>query len=361
MKRTDSSRKDNLAAVEDYYKTSKNKKRIIIFLFIFTIAFSFFALSKGSAQVSFMEIMEAFHSKENKLANIVLWNNRLPRVLTALIAGVGLSIAGCIMQTTLANPLASPSTLGVSNAAAFGANIAIGFFGAGAIQNVGQSVAINSPYLTTFFAFAFSMLATLTILSLARLRGFTPETMVLVGVAISSLFSAGSILIQYFSTDSQVAAMVFWTFGDLGRVSWNEIKILFLATSITFIYFLFKRWDYNACDSGVEVAKSLGVNVDRLRFNSMLIASFLTSVMVSFMGMIAFVGLVAPQMMRRVLGVDHRFLIPASAITGGLLLLFSDTLARTIIAPIILPVGAITSFLGAPLFLYLLVKGVPRG
>ena len=186
------------------------------------------------------------------------------------------------------------------------------------------------------------MLATLTILSLARLRGFTPETMVLVGVAISSLFSAGSILIQYFSTDSQVAAMVFWTFGDLGRVSWNEIKILFLATSITFIYFLFKRWDYNACDSGVEVAKSLGVNVDRLRFNSMLIASFLTSVMVSFMGMIAFVGLVAPQMMRRVLGVDHRFLIPASAITGGLLLLFSDTLARTIIAPIILPVGAIT-------------------
>ena len=126
---------------------------------------------------------------------------------------------------------------------------------------------------------------------------------------------------------------------------------------LAIVYFMLRRWDYNALDSGEETAKGLGVNVETVRLGGMLVSSLIAAVTVSFLGIIGFIGLVGPQMMRRIIGEDHRFLIPASAMTGALLLLVSDTMARTIIAPVVLPVGAITSFLGAPLFLYLLARG----
>jgi iron complex transport system permease protein len=154
--------------------------------------------------------------------------------------------------------------------------------------------------------------------------------------------------------------MVFWTFGDLGRVAWQEVAIMTVVTAAAFVYFLLHRWNYNALDSGEDAAKGLGVHVERIRFRSMLAASLVTAVVVSFMGIIGFIGLIAPQMMRRVLGVDHRFLIPASAIAGAALLLFADTLARTLMSPVVLPVGAITAYFGAPLFLFILAKGYSR-
>ena len=154
--------------------------------------------------------------------------------------------------------------------------------------------------------------------------------------------------------------MVFWTFGDLGRINWNELFIITIVVFAGSLYFLFNRWSFNALDSGDATAISLGVDVDGLRFKSMALASLITAVSVSFVGIIGFVGLIAPQIMRRIIGEDHRFLIPSSALLGSFILLGADTIARTIIAPIILPVGTITSFLGAPLFLYLLMKGAKR-
>lgn len=204
------------------------------------------------------------------------------------------------------------------------------------------------------------MLATMVILMLAGIRNFSPEAMVLSGVALSSLFSAGTILIQYFAQDFQIAAVVFWTFGDLGRTAWPEVTILAIIIALSFIYFMFRRWDYNALDSGEETAKGLGVNVERVRQFGMLLSSLIAAVAVSFLGIIGFIGLVGPQIMRRIIGGDHRYLIPASALMGSLLLLVSDTLARTMVAPVVLPVGAITSFFGAPLFLYLLIRGYQR-
>jgi len=198
------------------------------------------------------------------------------------------------------------------------------------------------------------------ILFLARLRGFSPESVVLAGVAFGSLFAAGSTLVQYFAEDVQVAAMVFWTFGDLGRISWQEVAILSVLTMAALVYFLLQRWNYNALESGEDAAKSLGVHVEQTRLRSMLAASLVTAVAVAFLGIIGFVGLIVPQMMRRVLGIDHRFLISASAVTGAGLLLLADTLARTLISPVVLPVGAITSFFGAPLFLFILAKGYSR-
>lgn len=236
--------------------------------------------------------------------------------------------------------------------------MAIISFGAGSIQSTNaDAVMINNPYIVTISAFLCAMAATLIILLLSKLRGFTPEAMVLAGVALGSLFTAGTILIQYFAQDVQVAAVVFWTFGDLGRASWREVSIMAFLVGIGVTYFMFRRWDYNAINSGEETAKGLGVNVERVRMEGMFVSCLIAAVAVSFLGIIGFIGLVAPQIMRRIVGADHRFLIPAATFLGAILLLASDTLARTMISPIVLPVGAITSFMGAPLFLYLLARG----
>lgn len=350
-----------IPAIQAFQKQTNRKRWIIVLLIIFTLLLAVIAINAGAANTQPVQILRALLGMESGISSVVVWNIRLPRVIGGMVAGIALAIAGCVMQTCLRNPLASPFTLGISNAAAFGANLAIVVLGAGTIHsNTHDAVFIGNPYLVTICAFVFSMIAMLLILLLARTRGFSPESVVLSGVALGSLFAAGSTLVQYFAEDVQVAAMVFWTFGDLGRVSWQEVLILLGFTFVSFLFFQFHRWDYNALENGEDAAKGLGVNVEQIRFRSMLVASLVTAVAVSFMGIIGFIGLIAPQMMRRILGIDHRFLIPASAVTGAALLLFADTLARTLISPVILPVGAITSFFGAPLFLFILAKGYSR-
>jgi len=173
---------------------------------------------------------------------------------------------------------------------------------------------------------------------------------------MSSLFIAGIQFLQYFASDTQVAATVFWTFGDVGKAMWNDVWLMFILLVPALIYFMYHAWDYNSLESGEETAKGLGVNTERIRLHGMLISSFTSAVVVAFLGVIGFVSLIAPHIMRRIIGNDHRFLIPASAILGALILLVSDTIARAILSPIILPVGIITSFLGAPLFFYLIIK-----
>ncbi len=319
------------------------------------------ALNTGSIALNPVQVLKTLITGGNQVENVAIWNIRLPRILAGLVAGAGLSVAGCVMQNNLRNPLASPSTLGISNAAAFGANVAIILLGAGTIANTGAGqVIINNPYMVTILAFLFAMLAALLIVCLAKFGGFTPEAIVLAGVALGSLFTAGTTIIQYFAEDVKVAAVVFWTFGDLGRAAWNEVFIMLVLVTMALGYFFLKSWDYNAISSGEETARGLGVNVDRVRMAGMLVASLITAVAVSFLGIIAFIGLIGPQIMRRIIGDDHRFLIPSSALLGSLILLAADTVAKTVIAPVVLPVGAVTSFLGAPLFLYLLVRGYNR-
>ncbi len=350
--------KANSDGIGSYKKYTKKKIIIAMFLLFLVVILSIIAVNVGSTKLGIHEIFMSILGRGMSISSVVIWRIRLPRIIGAIIAGGGLSVAGCVMQNNLRNPLASPSTLGISNAAVFGANIAIVIFGAGSIRSTAaDAVIINNPYMVTISAFVFSVVAMMVILLLAKSRGFSSESIVLAGVALGSLFTAGTTLIQYFAEDVQVAAAVFWTFGDLGRLSWKEVIIIGIVISLSLIYFMLRRWDYNALDSGEESAKSLGVNVEKVRLGGMLVSSMVTAVTVSFLGIIGFIGLISPQIVRRFIGGDHRFLIPISALMGSLLLLVSDTLARTLIAPVILPVGAITSFLGAPLFLYLLLKG----
>jgi iron complex transport system permease protein len=293
--------------------------------------------------------------------DIIIWNIRLPQALTAIVAGIGLAVSGVAMQSILRNPLGSPYTLGISNAAAFGAAFSVIVLGAGTMHSTGaDAVIINNPYITTIVAFVFSLLATGVILAISRIRGTSPEVMVLAGVALGSLFTAGTMFLQYFADDVQLAAVVFWTFGDVGRADWSELILISLVTAFATLYFYFNRWNYNAIDAGDETAKGLGVKVEQVRLVGMLIASLVTAIIIAFLGVIGFVGLVCPHMVRRLIGDDHRFLIPASCIAGAVLLLASDTAARLLLAPYILPVAILTAFMGAPVFIYLLLRGYRR-
>jgi iron complex transport system permease protein len=277
-------------------------------------------------------------------ASVVIWNIRLPRIIASLIVGWGLSLSGLSIQSLLRNPLGSPSTLGISQGAAFGAAAAIVFLHAGMVS-------------VTLFAFMGAMGATMIILILARLKRLSPEAIILSGVALSALFGSATILIQYLASDIQLAAVVFWTFGDVARSGWREISLLTLVVGVLSVYLMIQRWDLNALDSGEEAAQGLGVHVNRLRIRGMIAAALIAALATAFHGVIAFVGLIAPHMARRLVGPDHSLLIPFSAVLGSLLLLSADTIGRTLVGSGALPVGVITSFLGAPMFLYLLVRG----
>ena len=331
----------------------------IVILVILTFLTALFAITAGSADIPVTEVLKALFGLGAAKNVLVTVNIRLPRILMAIVGGIGLAAAGCVMQSILKNPLASASTLGISQGASFGAAIAITFLGGGTVMgNTADAVTVNNPYLTSICAFITSMFVTFVILGLSKARKASPETMILAGVALSSLFAGATALLQYFSSDVQMAAIVFWTFGDLGRASMQNILVAAIVTAGALIYFMFNRWNYNALECGEHTATGLGVNVSRVRLIGMTVASLTAATIVSFVGIINFIVLIAPHIMRRFVGNDYRYLLPASALMGALMLLISDTFARLIISPVILPIGAITSFLGAPLFLYLIFKGV---
>ena len=215
--------------------------------------------------------------------SVVIWNIRLPRIVTAVVVGWGLALSGLGIQSLLKNPLGSPSTLGISQGAAFGAASAIVLFS-------GRVVSV------TAMAFAGAMAATGIILMLARLRRLTAEAVILAGVALSSLFASATILIQYLATETQLAVVVFWTFGDVARSNWRDIGLMTAAVAGVSLFFMVRRWDLNALASGEETARGLGVNVERIRIQGMVAASLVAALATAFCGVIAFVGLIAPHM-----------------------------------------------------------------
>jgi iron complex transport system permease protein len=330
---------------------------IVLLAFLLIIS-----VSLGAADISLGEVVLTLVGKTiSKRFDIIIWNIRLPQALAAVVAGAGLAISGAVMQAILRNPLGSPFTLGISHAAAFGAAFSVMILGSGAMSSttVG-AVTISNPYMTTFMAFVFSLLAAGIIVIVSKTRGASPETMILMGIALASLFTAGTMLLQFFADDVQLAAMVFWTFGDVSRANWTQLGALVAVTVAVSVYFVVNAWNYNAIDAGDETAKGLGVKVDRVRMVGMLVSSFVTAVIVAFLGIIGFVGLVCPHIVRRLIGGDHRFLMPATLVVGSIVLLGSDTAARLILAPHLLPVSVLTAFMGAPVFIYLILRGYRR-
>lgn len=276
----------------------------------------------------------------------VVWKLRLPRIAMGVLAGIGLAIAGTAMQGILRNPLVSPTTIGIAAGAHLGAGIAF-ILGAGFTS--GKFILMGN-------AFLFSLIPAFVIFGLARFKRATPEMMILAGIAMTFIFSSVSSLLHYFSDPEMLKGLVVWKMGNLGNATWSDLFAVSLILAVCIPLLIWKSWDLNTMGAGDEVAKSLGVNIKRTRIFVMMTASLLTAVVICFTGMVAFVGLVAPHICRIIIGGDTRFLVPASGLFGAVFLLFADTVARTIIAPVIIPVGIITSCVGGPLFLYLIIR-----
>jgi iron complex transport system permease protein len=342
----------------EYNRYISRKWGVLLALAVILLVMCVVCVSAGSAGLSVLEILKALFGLGTAKTGTIVWNVRMPRTMAGIAVGAALAMTGCVMQNVLRNPLASASTLGVSQGASFGAAVAIIYFGAGIQVNSGSAAAITvtNPYMVTICAFLGGIATTAVILGLSRVSRITPSTMILAGVAISSLFSGATTLVQYFADDVMVATVVYWTFGSLGRAGWREIALIFFLGLAAFFYFIANRWNYNAMESGTHTAKSLGVPVDTLILVSMIVCSLISAVSVAFVGCINFIGLIAPHMVRRFVGNDYRFLIPCSALMGAVLMLAADVVSRMLIAPTVLPIGALTSFLGAPLFLYMIVR-----
>lgn len=344
-----------------YQNSLKRKRMFSLIVFLSLLVFIIMGLLIGPSDIDFSDVWNMLRGSESGISLHIVLQLRLPRILAAIISGTALAVSGAVMQSVLRNPLGSPFTLGISNAAAFGAAFAVILFGAGDMHSgLNDSLQISRPFLITLSAFAWSMAACMLILFVAKVRGASPENMILTGIIASSLFAAFTTALQYIADDIELAAIVFWTFGDLSKGSWNEIGIQSLILFPLIFYFMRNRWNYNALDSGDETAQSLGVNISKLRLRSMVAASLATAAVVSFYGIIAFAGLVVPHIVRRIIGGNERFLLPASAFTGAAFLLICDILARSLVSPLILPVGILTSIIGAPLFILLLLKGIGR-
>ena len=335
-------------------KTRRRNRLILLGLLVGVILLGIVCLFTGSSGMTLSQGMAALLFKGSAAHNRIIWNIRIPRVLAAIIAGAGLSLAGLMMQTTLNNPMASPSTLGVSNAAVFGANLSIIAF-AGGFLSTGNNLSSfdvgANPYATSLMAFLFATASILLILGLCTVRSFSPGVVVLAGIAVGALWTAATTVLQFFATDVGLSAAVIWNFGDLGRATYRTVGIMFHVVLVGLIFFWLMSWKFNAILSGEAAAKTMGINVAGLRFVTLLLASIMTAVCVSFLGVIGFVGVICPHIVKKLLGQEHRVSIPASALCGSLLLLLADTLSRNLGSGTALPVGAITSLLGAPFFI----------
>ena len=346
--------------IKELERRRKRNTLVIVVMLVAVIVIGVACLFVGSSDLSVREALDALTGYGNPAQMRIIWRIRMPRMLAAVIAGAGLAVSGLVMQTTLNNAMASPSTLGVSNAAVFGANLSIIAFAGGFLStgnNLSGFDAGANPYATSLLAFFFSILSVGLILGLCTVRSFSPNVVVLSGIAIGSVWTAATTILQFYATDVGLSAAVVWSFGDLGRATYRTDWIMLAVVALGLIFFRLMAWKYNALLSGEATAKTMGIHVEGLRFVSLLLASMITAVCVSFLGIIGFVGVICPHVAKKLLGQDHRVTIPVTCLMGSLLLLLADTLSRSLGSGSALPVGAITSLLGAPFFLTIIFSG----
>ena len=315
--------------------------------------------SVGTAAVSVKEIVRVIGEslfpfldiKSSEFAHTVFVELRLPRILMAIVGGMGFAVSGAAMQGILRNPLVSPFTIGISSAAGFGAALAI-------VLNMG--VIGNADWFVVTNSFLFAMLAAFLVYGIAKFKGVHAGTIILSGIAIMYFFSAFTSLLQYIASDNQLKGVVHWMFGNLAISSYKNILVVCVVMLICIPFIIKQSWGLNALADGDETAISLGIKPRRLRAMVLILSSAITAIIICFTGIIGFVCLVAPHISRMLIGNDHRFLIPFSGLVGALLLLAADTVGRTIISPVEIPVGIVTSFIGVPLFLWLLLSKKTR-
>lgn len=283
----------------------------------------------------------------------IVWDVRLPMALLALGVGAALALGGAEMQTVLDNPLASPFTLGMSSAATFGAALAI-------VLNLAIP-GVPQGWVLSANAFLFALGSAMLLQVLARLRGIGgPETIVLFGIALLFSFNALVALLQFLATEQALQQLVFWTLGSLSRATLDKAGVIGAVIAITLPFSLAAAWQLTALRLGQERAASLGVRVRRLRFAALVRISLLTGTAVAFVGVIGFVGLIAPHIARLLVGEDHRFFLPASALAGAAVMTFASVASKSILPGVLIPIGIVTALVGIPAFLAIILTSGPR-
>ena len=332
------------------YREITGRKYLLLALLTGALAFSLVLdISLGPARLSLWEVASTIlrPGAAEVTDRVIVWDIRMPMALMAVIVGAALAIAGAEMQTILNNPLASPFTLGISAAAGFGAALAL-VLGISVIPFAGI-------FLVSVNAFFFAMLAALAIYFLSSLRGVTIETVVLLGIALVFLFSSLLALLQYLASEQALQQVIFWTLGSLVKATWTKIAIAAGVLLVITPLFVKQVWTLTALRLGDEKAYSLGINVKRLRLQVLISVSILAAAAVAFAGTIGFVGLVGPHIARMLVGEDQRFFLPMSAIAGALLLSAASIVSKAITPGAISPIGIVTSLVGVPFFLSLIL------
>ncbi|HCZ8412193.1 TPA: iron ABC transporter permease [Proteus mirabilis] len=304
----------------------------------------------GPSGLSLTELWNTLISPETADAGtrVIVWDIRLPYSLMAVIVGMSLGLAGAEMQTILNNPLASPFTLGVSSAAAFGAALAI-------VLGIGIP-GVPAQWFISVNAFIFALLATLLLDFISRWMRVSTSGIILFGIALVFTFNAAVSIMQFIANEDTLQGLVFWTMGSLNRASWDKLYILLVVLVIIFPLSLMNAWKLTALRLGEDRAMSFGINVRRLRLTTLLRISIISALAVAFVGPIGFTGLVAPHIARMTFGEDHRFYLPASALIGALVLSIASLVSKNLLSGVIIPVGIVTSLVGIPFFVSIILR-----
>lgn len=333
---------------------------LLLLLFLVLVS-TVYSISIGQVSIPFGEAMDialngitgghagSIEHIQGAFSNIVM-QVRMPRVIFAFLVGVGLALCGVVMQASVQNPLADPYILGVSSGAALGATFAILVgFGSGAYF---------SQLGIAFGAFAGAVLTSFAVFIMSSIGGrATSVKLVLSGVVVGALCSSFSSLVIFFANSAEgIQTVTFWTMGSLASASWPKVPIMAVIVAIGCIFFLFQHRILNTMLLGDEAAITLGINLSFYRKLYLVITALLTGTLVAYTGMIGFVGLVIPHITRSIFGSDHKHLLPGTLLVGGLFMIWADVLSRVLIANIELPIGIITSVIGSPVFIYIIIK-----
>ncbi len=337
------------------YRRAVRKRLLLTAALVMAIVASLLAdIASGPASLSLPELLRTLLHPDvsDTGTRVIVWQFRLPYALMAVLVGVALGVGGAEMQTMLDNPLASPYTLGVSAAAAFGASLAITLDWHLPTLPAGMTVSVS--------AFACTLLSVLVLERVARWRGGSTLGVVLFGIALVYSFQALVMLLQFVASEEALQGIVFWTMGSLARANWMTVGVMAAALALAIPFSMRDAWKLTAVRLGEERAASFGIDVKRLRLVSLLRVSALAALAVSFVGTIGFVGLVAPHIARLLLGEDHRYYLPGSALAGALILSLASVASKTMLPGALIPVGIVTSLVGIPFFLTIVVRALKR-
>lgn len=340
-----------LTAVQEnrelYYSMIKKRGALVASLLIIVILLLLLNVSLGSSSISLQEIIRIIFTGEGEGHNPMIVNQiRLPMALMAVVVGACLGIGGCEIQTILRNPIASPFTLGITNAASFGA--ALGLILDTNVLN------ISEPLMVTGNAFAFALLASICVYAFSRRPGADKHSIILFGIALNFLFTALTMILQYIADDEDLASLVFWNMGSLLKTTWPKFLLVLVVLFFCFVILHKHSWKLTAMTLEDTKARSLGVDTHKIRRMVILLTSLLTAFAVCFVGSIGFVGIIAPHIARRYVGEDQRFFLPLSALVGAVVVSVAFVVSKVAIPGVILPIGLVTAIVGIPVFMVII-------